>query len=517
LIRDFLTYDGAEPLRCDLCIAGAGAAGITLALQFVDSPLRVVVLEGGGLEFASSSQALYQGTSVGVPYHPLDVARLRYFGGSTNHWGGMCSPLDPIDFERRDWVAHSGWPIGLADLEPYYARAHPILGLGEYNYVPEEVVPPGIEFLPLRADRMRGKMWRIRSLRLGAEHRDALKDAANIDVLLHANLVEIVTAGEASTVESLRVATLDGRGTEVKAQLYVLALGGIENPRLLLNSDRVMAAGLGNQNDLVGRFFMDHLALAPASVLATSQDWLGAYEQLPSGDFVLHCGIRPSREAQARDQILNSAVHLGAKATMRQTSPGYIAARQLRRAVLEGESRDDLARLLWEVITDLDGLVAGIRERSGSTAYLYTQAEQAPNPASRVRLNAERDPLGLRRVELDWRLSEQDKRTVRALAQLLGEELGRLGLGRAQLEAWMLEEGDAWLDEMVGHSHHLGTTRMAAGPREGVVDRDCRVFGIGNLYIAGSSVFPTSGAANPTLTIVALTLRLADHLARRLA
>ena len=520
MIRDFASFDGAEAIACDLCIAGAGAAGITMALEFAGRGERVVLLESGGLEFEETTQALYAGGNLGRPYFDLDLARARIFGGSTTHWGGMCTRLDPIDFAKRDWVPHSGWPITPADLDPYYARAHPVLELGEYDYERAEIAPAGTEFLPFREDRIRPKMWRysMPPTDFGQAYRPQLARAANVDVLLHANLVEIETGDDAGQVTAFRIATLEGKSARVRAKSYVLALGGIENARLLLNSDRAIPAGLGNQNDLVGRSFMEHIGIIAATVLdLEGNGWQHSYDDLFDGDRQVRCGLTPSFEMQEQKRILNPMLMFGQRTVARTDSEGYRSLAEIRKQIARGELPGDLGHHLYNMIIDVDGLVRGMYEKVDSTVYIGMEAEQSPNPDSRVVLGTERDPLGLRRANLDWRLSALDKRSVRTLLELTGQELGRMGLGRLQMEEWIAQDDNVWSDDIQGHYHHMGTTRMASDPSQGVVDANCQVFGTANLHIAGSSVFVTGGCANPTLSLTALALRLADRLKMLLA
>jgi choline dehydrogenase-like flavoprotein len=518
LIRDFASADAEQQLiDCDLCVAGAGAAGIALALEFMNRRERVVVLESGGLEYEKATQKLYAGRSdLGTSYFPLETARVRVFGGSTNHWGGMCTRFDPIDFAKRDWVPHSGWPIDYRDLDPYYERAHVLLELGEYDYDRAKIVPPGTEFLPFGEDRIRQKMWRysMPPIDFGAAYRSQLAEADNIDVLLHANLTEIETTDNAGEVTAFKIATLDGRSARIRARTYVLALGGIETARMLLCNDHVISAGLGNQHDLVGRFFMEHLGILPAEVLDLRQDgWQRAYDDLFRGDRQVRCGLTASFEAQEQEEILNSMLMFGQRNVERQ-SDGYRSLAEIRKQVTQGEFPEDLGEHLYNIITDLDGLVRGLYEKVDSSVFIGMEAEQSPNPDSRVVLGTERDQLGLRRPSLDWRPNELDRRSVRKLLELTAQELGRMDVGRLKIEEWVM--ADDWGKNVRGHFHHMGTTRMASEPSQGVVNADCQLFGTDNLYVAGSSVFPTGGCANPTLTLVALTLRLADHLQGRL-
>jgi choline dehydrogenase-like flavoprotein len=516
MIEDFLAYDGDDVIECDLCIAGAGAAGITIARQFIGTPTRVVVLESGGLDFEPDTQDLAIGRNVGLPYYDLDIARLRLLGGSTNHWGGMCTRLDPLDFEPRPWVPHSGWPIGFDDLDPWYRRAHEIVDLGPYEYDPADLVPEDAAYLPLDDGALRPKMWRysVPPTNFNAKYRAELERAANVELWLHANLVEIEAEASGRAVGAFWTAILGGRSARVRSGAYVLALGGIENPRLLLNSNRVIGPGLGNERDLVGRFFMEHIGVIAGTALVAEGNWHEAYVEFLRDGQQLRCAIAPSPERQAQERVLNTMAMLGEVSLIRWHSKGYGALYEIKEALKSRQIPEDLALHLWNIITDLQGIVRGVAEKVDPTVYVTIEGEQAPNPDSRVRLGDERDALGLRRIELDWRLSEIDKRTIRVLTELIGSELGRIGAGRVRLDEWLMADDDGWPEELVGAFHHMGTTRMASDASQGVVDANGKVFGQGNLYVAGSSVFPTGGCANPTLTLVALALRLADHLQR---
>ena len=184
---------------------------------------------------------------------------------------------------------------------------------------------------------------------------------------------------------------------------------------------------------------------------------------------------------------------------------------------------DHLGRDIWDVVTDLDDVARGMFRATPDDPYhppydlsrpirFYTRLEQCPNPDSRVKLIGEQDALGLNRIALDWQLTDLDKRSLRRSQELIGAEFGRLGVGRFKLDDWLLADDNSWPEDLHGGHHHMGTCRMSDDPKRGVVDRDCRVHGFDNLYVAGSAVYPTTGYVNPTLTVVALALRLADHL-----
>ena len=520
VIRDFQTYDADGEVACDLCVAGAGAAGFTLALAFSQRAERVVILESGGFRFESEVQDLYRGPNLGLPYFELDATRLRYLGGSTNHWGGMCAPLDEDDFLARPWIPHSGWPIGRADLDPFYAEAQSILDVGPGDFDPVRLEPEE-GLLPLAPDRLVPRVFRFSSppTWLAEKYGAALEATPAVDLWLHANLVDI-ELGADGRAEAFVVANLAGKRARVRARLFVLALGGIENARLLLACDRQVAGGIGNRHDLVGRFFMDHLGVAAGRVLITRPGWERAYRQghhLHAGGHEIQHALAPSADLQRSAEILHSAAAFGTVTYERPRSEGYGALHDIKEGLRERRMPDDFAANLWRVMTDLDGVARGLWERFDPSTYIILASEQAPDPASRIQLVRERDALGMRRAALDWRLSEIDHRTVRVVADAIATELGRIGVGRVELSEWLLQDEVSWPDNLTASHHHLGTTRMAADPRQGVVDRDGRVFDHPNLYIAGSSVFATGGFANPTLNLVALTLRLAGHLRARLA
>jgi len=487
LLSDARRLPAGRDLEADVCIVGAGAAGIALALELAGSPLRVVLLESGGFERDDATDDLARGRIQGRHHPPLEEVRARGFGGTTSAWDGRLRPLDPIDFEAREWIPHSGWPITARDLEPFVARAARRFGLAEPVPAPGPEAPPA---LPLDAQAfVSPELW-IAPVRFGERYRADVTGARNVDALLHASAVELVANEAGSALVGVRVATLAGGGFAVRARAVVLAAGGIETPRLLLASNRVQTAGLGNGADLVGRYFMEHPQLVAGALLPASAE-------LPLGRY------RPRANAGAESMALLTP----SAALLRRERVQSFAA------VLAGEAAlPDLERALATSVHELEAAPGAPSTRA---LFLLNSCEQAPNPASRVRLAEERDALGLPRVQLEWRLSPSDLHSLRRGHDLLARELGRAGAGRLQL---MLGPGDMdWPADLVGGGHHMGTTRMHEDPRRGVVDASCRVHGVANLWVAGSAVFATSGSADPTLAIVALAIRLADQLKRELA
>lgn len=248
----------------DICIVGAGAAGIAIALDWINTPYRVILLEGGGFEYEDRVQELNSGKSTGQKYYPLKSARLRFFGGTTGHWAGMCAPFDPLDFKERDWVPHSGWPIGKEDLDPFYARANQTLQLGPYNYEYAywKDKAPNMTPLPLDQNVFWTKMWQISRARYGRVYQESIVEASNIHLYTHANAVDVVAEENLGSIKEITVKNFTGKTHTVKAKHFILACGTIQNTRLLLASNSQASKGLGNAYDLVGRYFQEHLEVA---------------------------------------------------------------------------------------------------------------------------------------------------------------------------------------------------------------------------------------------------------------
>ena len=500
---EFIDARALEPgrrLDADLCIVGAGAAGLALALALAGSGREVVLLESGGLERDPELQELNAGACVGVPYADLRTAWLRQLGGTTNHWTAHTRPLDPIDFEPREWMAESGWPIARDELLPFYERAAGLLGLPAdpwslerweqaparraWRFAGERILPGVVQIV---AERNR---------RLAQTLGPRCREAPHVRPYLHATVCELVPDAAARRVERLRVATAPGRELEVRPREVVLAGGGIETARLLLLSTSVEPGGLGNRRDLVGRFFSNHPE-AEAGLLQVSRPenatrfW--ANHRHDAGEVYGVLQLAP--EVQRAQRLPNLTFHLDP--AVRQSPPR--------------SERFRLAETIGGVAGELDAVGPPARPEALPTYFLKVISEAAPNRESRVRLDeAQRDALGQRRVVLDWRVSDADRVAIARAVGLLAREVGASGIGRVFTPLDEASPPDAGTRSF----HHLGTTRMDPDPARGVVDAECRVHGIENLWIASGAVFPTYGSCNPTLTILALTLRLAERLAR---
>jgi choline dehydrogenase-like flavoprotein len=514
MLLDARTLDRDQTIQTDVCIVGSGAAGITLAREFRNQPFRVCLLEGGDLEADAETQSLYDGEIVGLPYTPLTAARLHYFGGTTNHWGGLCQPLDKLDFQSCHWIPHSGWPFDSSHLLPFYKRAQDIVQVGPFAYGVEAWEDEKDRRLPFMEGCLTTKMVQFSPpTRFGQVYRNEIMHAKNIQTYLNANVTKIETSKNARIATRVHVARLQGGKFWVSARLFILATGGIENARLLLVSNKVQEGGLGNQYDLVGRFFMDHALVKSGFILLSDAS--------RSMDVYLNRKLRnykasylmPWTEKDVMGQLIPTAEIIHAEKL------GNFCVLLEKTQWSEAVKSDNFLRSLSNVIQNIDGVVIRTFRKLFNTEpapqvfRLSTIVAPMPNRDTRVELAAERDSLGENRVKLRWRMSTDDVRTIRRAQEIVGTELGRAKLGRLMV---LLDNEDQPSALEPGH-HHMETTRMHVDPRRGVVDADCKVHGIANVFVAGSSVFPTYGYAQPTLTILALALRLADHVKGLLA
>lgn len=487
-----------ETLTADVCIAGAGAAGITLALALRDAGLDVILLESGGFEDDANTQALYRGSMSGIDTWQLDDHRWRLFGGSTSRWSGWCRPLQAYDFAERAHVANSGWPLELDELIPFYEKAHSRVELADYLWDVEVLQTiSGRPRIESPSGTLRTTIFQYSPpTRFGERYRTDLEQAENIRVYVHANVTNLSLESGLTTLRAFECTTLLGVRFGVKARAYVLAMGGIENARLLLASNTQVSEGVANSSGAVGRYFMEHPHYLGVGTLVLSRPTdLSFYERhvvdLPFGDTTR--SVRIQAMLSLTPEVLESEGLLDFSASLAEA------------AVTPGQTGP----------LDTEQVRALIREREAETVFqLNIRAEQSPRADSRLTLHpSDRDALGLPRVDLNWQVHPDDERAIRRAMELLGAGLAAAGLGRV----WTSAQGDRISWTTLPGGHHMGTTRMGSDPESGVVDASCRCHDVENLYLAGSGVFVTAGAANPTLTIVALAERLAGHLARELA
>jgi choline dehydrogenase-like flavoprotein len=542
-------------VEADVCIIGAGAAGITLALELSGSKHDIIVLESGDYTDDGQSQTLLRGEISDPTHHyPLQEARSRLLGGTTAIWGGRCLPLDPIDFERRDYVPFSDWPVSFKEIQEYYPRAHGYCECGEYTYRVDEALPSARENIteyftdgPTISTR-NIERW-SRPTHFGKVYLSHLKSAKNLRVLLNATCSHISLLPGDDTIDNVAVRTAPGQpGFRVKARVYILAGGGLEVTRLLLASNDTRADGIGNQSGLLGRFYMGHISGSIARVHFRGDPNLTIYNFERDRDGI-YCRRRfwIDPVAQKEHHLLNTVLWLEnppmadvihqnpilSLAYLALTAPivgRYLAPEAIRKATTSRGTASNKMKHLLNVMRGLPtafGYMSGFIYRhyfaqrklpgfflpSGSNTYdLHFHAEQIPNPDSRVTLAKRLDTFGLPELIIDYKYAEQDVDSVLRSHDLLKQHMENTNSGTLSLKS--PDPGVHALQHSRDGVHQIGTTRMSTSPRNGIVDKDCRVYGTSNLYVASSSVFSTSGQANPTLTIVAFAIRLADLLKR---
>jgi choline dehydrogenase-like flavoprotein len=529
MIQGLRSLGAPDVLDADICIIGGGAAGIAIAREFIASPYRVILLESGGLRREQRVQNLYRTSCVGEHYYqPLDQCRSRYFGGSTNCWGGICTPLDEIDFEERAWVPYSGWPIRYDELASHMLRAHQLCSPGPFLYDSAAWRIIGLNPHQIDSTLFRPFVWHFngradRELSFGKRFRSELRQASNVDVLLEANVTELLTGDDGRTVERARIRTFDGAVHYVRARRFILACGGIENARLLLASTSTHTDGLGNHHGLVGRFFHEHLQLPCGMLVAPDGgDEAARYSRLHRlGGTACLPGFHLAPAAQAERRTPNVSISID---PLYDRESALIALQKARSDFRARRLSSDTLKGLWRAATECREwapevwrrFVRGDRPRGDPRRFIvFARSEQSPNPDSRVVLSKDVDELGMRRALLDWHTTPFDRTGIRLAASYAVREFRRLGIGEIIEADWLA--GDAWPEDLAGGPHHMGTTRMSDDPRTGVVDQNCKVYGVEGLYVAGSSVFPTGGHANPTLSILALALRLSEHVRETLS
>lgn len=488
---DARTVPEGTVVQADLAIIGGGPAGISIALALANTSLKVVLLESGGMSFDAATQALYNGAKDGVSYLGLTASRMRYLGGGTNIWGGWSRPMDKIEFEERDWMPHSGWPFGQEALTPYYPRAQELCEAGTWLYEKAEAwsqdeMPTlalgdgGVANRWFQFSRMRGS---VLPTHFGERYAEDLKHVRNLSAYLHANVTRLGLSANGAKIDQLDVATLNGRRFTVKAKATVLATGAIEIARLMLASNDVVKAGVGNENDIVGRYFADHPIPRDIATLVLFDGKLKPYYLNPQEmhGAILRTGLFPSEKYRRQAKRLDSSITI---------------------------ERPTLLDELGKTAVASTAKALGVSSSSAMAFTLGGGCEVTPDPDCRITLAGDKDQLGQPRIKLHMNLADSDLNHFRETLKEAGRQLLASRTGMIRLN---MHERSQWLSGLDWGNHHMGTARASTDPKKGVVDANLKVHSVTNLFVAGSAVYPTYGAVNPTLSIVAMALRLADH------
>ncbi|MFT7670625.1 MAG: choline dehydrogenase-like flavoprotein [Planctomycetota bacterium] len=548
MIQDLDQFEASELPEYDLCIVGSGPAGTTIAAELAASGLRICVLESGRKSVTEHGDKLRPVESEGI--YIKDYSRERVLGGTSTTWAGLTSPLDEIDFAERPWLRHSSWPIAREELVPYWQAA-----ADRYRFAPLIDFEPTGGFGDLRKKSEIQPQWKDideKTFLAAAEAQNFGKEWSHIfegkdvDAWLDATVIKLLVDDSKRSLQSVRIKTRSGREFSLRARTFVLATGGIENPRILLNSTAQITEGIGNEHDQVGRYLMNHPKNYHGTLhLAKPTGDLPFYYGCLFKGFAGYGGMRLKESYQTSHGLLNSYVRLeplfpwtdsrGVEALVvfakrsaflmrswKNTKGDKVVA--LRDYSETGDDSDvqnarksvfEWIKLACAIPADLPSVLRYLQYRlitkakpKIKRARIRNFMEMEPDPENRVILTEDRDVLGVRRPKVLHNSTEKDRKSVIELHEVLKREFSEQGFGRLESN---LAETTPWPINLEA-SHHIGTTRMGTTPKTSVVNSDCRVHSVQNLYIAGASVFPTSGCANPTFTIVALSIRLAEHL-----
>ncbi len=526
MIVDGRGVPNASQIDTDICVIGAGPAGLSLALEFASAAsTNVVIIETGAMEFDPSEQDLATAEVVGHTYFPVHETRIRMFGGSTISWGGIVAPLDPIDFEKRSWVPHSGWPISRTDLDPHYARAFALCEVDPEGSDSSTADLDEADEMHPTSDTVWDAIWFSAPARFGKMYEGAIRASRNVTTYLHSTALKLHVNDGGNHIESLEVGTRGAHRFHVRARRFVLAGGGIENARLLMTSNDVIPEGIGNQHDLVGRFFQEHPRVFNRYALDGDSTGLAHFVTGAAGT-LRFSRLGLSEGVQRREELLNFITNLSFGYAGQET-PQFEAIRRVvnasRKPWSDSPYYQDTGggpnRVRWEDVKismvkphrTVQSLIGAALRPAGMRRWLSIgcSVEQPPRPDNRIVLSGDKDRFGIPKAELRWTLSEAEERTYRRGMEIVLNAIETYDPGIASRR---YDDPDPWPSKAIGTWHHAGTTRMSSSPTEGVVDEDLRVHGVDNLFITGSSVFPASGATAPTLTTIALSVRLADHL-----
>ena len=541
MIRDARLSRGDERLEADVCVVGAGPAGITLTHALIRSGLKVVLLEAGPIDPDLENQRMAEGDTVGLPY-TLQEARARAFGGTAHFWNidmGGGSPglrlrrLDESDFRPREWIPHSGWPFELEEFVPYYERAEASFGIDGQTYaLPDDYTNLG----PLidGDSEFESTVFRLGRASSILEQRKSMADSDSVDVVIGAVGVHL-ERDRKDDISRIRAMSLTGNDFSIEASFYVLAAGAVENARLLLLNGLDSQQSENGEQGLVGRFFMEHPHTRAGFIIPASDSpspLAGGIRDIGGAPGELWFRLADDAAASYRVGNIVFALTPVTASEMRRAigsapqTPAVRAARDIVSHFSGKSSKEiDIAQSVKTVFRSPADIVGAAfrkgswavkeRRRRGPTdnGVVYrvdVMAEQFPNRESKVSISDSLDPIGLRRVKVNWNIARTDKNSWIRAYDIFSKQVNRSGFGE------FVSNPDPNRVPISGGYHHMGTTRMHHDETKGVVDPNGRVHGTSNLYACGSSVFPTSGVSNPTLTIVALSFRLGDHLAARL-
>jgi GMC oxidoreductase/FAD binding domain len=550
MLIDAETIQDGTTIQTDVAVVGAGPAGIVLALELSKAGYDVALIESGRLQFSEAIQKLADANQFDSKFHaPMSECTRRQVGGTSTLWGGRCVPYDPVDFDQRDYIPHSSWPVTYKELEGYFQKASDYFLCGSAKFsvydlphLTQKSIVPGLaddDVLNSTLER-----WSLPT-NFGKEYAEQLRLSPSIQLLYGLTCTNIESQPSGNQVQQLQGKTIGGRGVNIKARKYILSGGTLNLTRLLLNSDQYHPGGIGNHSGLLGKFYMGHLSGDIANICFTTDPKQTIYgfdrdlddvyvrrrfsftreflHEQKLSNIVAWLGVPKFGDPSHRSGILSAAYlalnlpWLGDKLTAK-------AIKKSTTGDIEGVYQAHLTNVLRNLGQTLTFVpefgyrryiarrkIPGLFPYSAANEYpLHYHAEQIPNINSHVYLSNEQDALGMRRLNVDLRFCDRDVAEIIRAHQYWDEYLRRHNCGHLKYLTDDLE-ASIWSQARDGF-HQVGTTRMSAAPQDGVVDVNCQVYGFEDLFISSSSIFVTAGQANSTFMIVAFGLRLVDHL-----
>ncbi|MBE9228704.1 GMC family oxidoreductase [Phormidium sp. LEGE 05292] len=552
---DAETLEDKSIFNSDIAVVGAGPAGIVTALELAKSGYEVALIESGRLDFSEAIQKLGEASYYDPKVHaPMTECTRRQVGGTSIIWGGRCLPYDPVDFDKRDYIPYSSWPVTYEELEPYFQKACDYFFCGKAEFdinnistIKQKSIVPGLPDEETMTSTL--ERWSLPT-NFGKEYHQELKQYERIKLLYGLTCTEIETNDSGNQVEVIQAKTLGGKTIRIKAEKFILAGGALNSTRLLLASDKKHPGGIGNHSGLLGRFYMGHLSGDIATVRFTTppQETVFGFDR-DSDNIYLRRRFSFTREFLHEKQLTNIVAWLGSPkfnepshgngilslAYLALTAPvlgNYLTSTAIKNSLV-GKDKAIYQAHLMNVLKDFGKLVSFIpnfaygrfvAKRKIPALFVYSAAneyplhyhsEQIPNFDSTVSLSNDTDELGMRRLNIDLRCTPQDIDSVVRAHQYWDEHLRKHGCGYLK---YLTDDPEASVWEQAGDGfHQVGTTRMSENPSDGVVGKNCNIHGVDNLFVASSSNFVTSGQANSTFMIVVFALKLVDHLKANLS
>jgi choline dehydrogenase-like flavoprotein len=524
LLFDLEKGIGFERVNFDVCVIGAGAAGLVLATALAQRGIRTLLLEAGGRRYEARTQNLYLGEVAGPLYTGLYDGRFRVLGGTTTQWGGQILEPDDFIFRERSWVPGSGWPFPKTELTEYYERALAVEGLSNS--------PKDVDEIWRALDRPRPdfgddlistfSQW-CPVTNFAKIYKDSIRYSPLLTVCLHANACEFVLGDDGFTVAGIRCRTLRGHEAQFAASVFVMCMGAIEICRFLLQQAQDRTATPWNRK-LIGRHYQDHVSCIAGDIVENNPGRPDIYfDYVSVSGYKFQPKLKLALKAQERLRTLDVCGFVlfssGEDDDMALAYETYrwLKTRRLRKLSVKRLTHfaSHFHKLAWHKVPYARLLQFGAKSAKQNLK-LCVNCEQLPLSRGQIALSSERDALGMFRAKVAWRSSEQELHSIRSYVRVLGEAFLRNGLGRIVPHPDLFAGGGEFTSTFRDIFHHIGGTRMATSDRAGVVDTNLRLFGTRNAYVCSSSVFPSAGFVNPTHTVIALALRLADHLQSRI-